>query len=54
MKQPKFADRHIGIESDDQKTMLEIVGVNSLNELIEQTIPSDIRLAQQLNLNNYQ
>ncbi|MEI7677274.1 MAG: aminomethyl-transferring glycine dehydrogenase [Bacteroidales bacterium] len=50
MRKSLFADRHIGIEADDLKTMFETVGVKSLDELIEQTIPSDIRLQNNLNL----
>ncbi|MDD2798739.1 MAG: aminomethyl-transferring glycine dehydrogenase [Bacteroidales bacterium] len=50
MKKALFADRHIGIEADDLKTMFETVGVKNLNELIQQTIPSNIRLETELNL----
>lgn len=44
MKQEKFEDRHIGIDAEAEKLMLEKTGVKSLDELIEQTIPSDIRI----------
>lgn len=44
MKGEKFQYRHIGINSEDEKIMLEKIGVKSLDELIEQTIPQDIRL----------
>jgi glycine dehydrogenase len=46
----KFADRHIGIASKDAPAMLESIGVSSVDELIAQTIPSDIRLKTPLNL----
>lgn len=47
----KFSNRHIGVTTDDDKAaMLKAIGVNSLDELIEQTIPSDIRLTKPLNL----
>lgn len=38
-----FARRHIGISSDDIEKMLSFVGVSSLGELIDQTIPPAIR-----------
>ena len=47
----KFSNRHIGVTTDEDKAaMLKAIGVNSLDELIEQTIPSDIRLKKPLNL----
>ncbi|MDR0756849.1 MAG: glycine dehydrogenase (aminomethyl-transferring), partial [Tannerella sp.] len=46
----RFADRHIGIASKDAPAMLESIGVSSVDELIAQTIPSDIRLKTPLNL----
>lgn len=46
----KFVNRHVGISAEDIPTMLEAVGVQSLDELIGQTIPSDIRLKEKLNL----
>lgn len=46
----KFVNRHVGISSEDIQEMLKAVGVSSLDELIEQTIPADIRLSKPLNL----
>lgn len=46
----KFVNRHIGISPEDVPVMLETIGVNSLDELIDQTIPSNIRLQHPLNL----
>ncbi|MDR1332594.1 MAG: aminomethyl-transferring glycine dehydrogenase [Tannerella sp.] len=46
----KFAGRHIGIASGDIPAMLETIGASSVDELIAQTIPSDIRLKKTLNL----
>ncbi|MDR1407322.1 MAG: aminomethyl-transferring glycine dehydrogenase [Tannerella sp.] len=46
----KFADRHVGIASEDILPMLEYIGASSVDELIMQTIPSDIRLKESLNL----
>ncbi|MBN1541595.1 glycine dehydrogenase (aminomethyl-transferring), partial [candidate division KSB1 bacterium] len=39
-----FADRHIGPTVEDLSEMLSTVKVSSLTELIDQTIPSDIRI----------
>lgn len=39
-----FIDRHIGINKHDRNAMLVQMGVSSLDELIEQTVPADIRL----------
>lgn len=50
MKNEQFSRRHIGISDEDQKLMLDKIGVKSLDELIEQTIPEDIRLKEKLNL----
>ncbi|MCL6272406.1 aminomethyl-transferring glycine dehydrogenase [Muricauda sp. 2012CJ35-5] len=45
-----FASRHIGITEKDLRTMFEIVGVESMDQLIHETIPNDIKLKQRLNL----
>ncbi|TNJ43793.1 aminomethyl-transferring glycine dehydrogenase [Tamlana fucoidanivorans] len=45
-----FALRHIGPREDDQKLMLETLGLDSLDQLIYETIPDDIRLKSPLNL----
>jgi len=50
MENEKFHTRHIGINEADEKIMLDKIGVSSLDELINQTIPSDIRLKGRLNL----
>ena len=42
--------RHIGISEQDEVQMLETIGVKSLDELIAQTIPLDIRLKEELDL----
>ncbi len=46
----KFIDRHIGPGESEIKEMLKTVGVNTLDELIEQTIPKEIRLDDKLEL----
>lgn len=50
MDTTKFMNRHIGITAQDMPMMLDAVGVNSLNELIQQTIPAEIWLKEPLNL----
>ena len=46
----QFSRRHIGITERDLPKMLETVGVKSVDELIEQTIPANIRLPKPLDL----
>ena len=46
----KFVYRHIGITKEDIPAMLGAIGVRSVDELIEQTIPANIRLKKPLNL----
>ena len=48
--QEDFKDRHIAPNSDDTAAMLQTIGVNSIDELIEQTVPQQIRLEKPLNL----
>ncbi len=50
MEMEHFKSRHIGITAEEQKVMLEAIGVSSLDELIKQTIPVDIRLPKPMNL----
>ncbi len=45
-----FASRHIGPDEEARDQMLRAVGVPSLDALIDQTIPSGIRLSRTLNL----
>jgi len=42
--------RHIGISEHDEAQMLQTIGVKTLDELMEQTIPADIVLKNQLSL----
>jgi glycine dehydrogenase len=48
--QEKFEHRHIAPNEQDTAKMLDTIGVNSIDELISQTIPSNIRLKSNLNL----
>ncbi len=45
-----FERRHIGPQASDTTEMLKALGVNSLDELIEQTVPAVIRLKKPLDL----
>ena len=45
-----FATRHIGPRPSDIAAMLQAVGAKSLGDLIDSTVPADIRLAEPLNL----
>ena len=50
MKTDLLADRHIGIQNTDLPVMLGKIGVKSVDELIDKTIPSIIRLKEPLAL----
>lgn len=50
MKTDVFALRHIGIHEEEQAQMLKTVSVESLDQLILETIPADIRLKKALDL----
>jgi glycine dehydrogenase len=45
----EFQRRHNGPDAADTQAMLQTIGVNSLDELIDQTVPAGIRLAEPLN-----
>lgn len=46
----KFVNRHIGPDTDEINEMLNFIGVNSLDELIDETVPAHIRLNNELNV----
>ncbi|RQM26266.1 hypothetical protein B5M09_003157 [Aphanomyces astaci] len=46
----QFARRHIGAGEEDTAVMLQKIGVNSIEELIGKTVPSEIRLTKPLDL----
>lgn len=46
----QFEDRHISPSEADVPAMLEAIGVSSIDELIDKTIPENIRLKSPLNL----
>jgi len=45
-----FESRHIGPPEDEQTHMLKAVGVESVADLIDRTVPADIRLHESLDL----
>ncbi|HAV40443.1 MAG TPA: glycine dehydrogenase (aminomethyl-transferring), partial [Aquificaceae bacterium] len=50
MRTDSFVLRHIGPRENEVKEMVATIGVQSLDELIDKTIPADIRLPHELNL----
>ena len=46
----KFQTRHLGPGSEDLNTMLQTIGVDSLDTLIDETIPGSIRMSAPLKL----
>ncbi|MDD1421237.1 aminomethyl-transferring glycine dehydrogenase [Dolichospermum sp. ST_sed1] len=49
-KTSNFTQRHIGPNSDDVQQMLDILGLSSIDDLIDKTVPQGIRFHQTLNL----
>ena len=50
MNTDRFVTRHIGPRPEEQQKMLNDLGLSSMEELIAQTVPQDIRLKRPLNL----
>ena len=50
MNTSTFALRHIGPKEKDQNLMLQTLGVDTLDQLIYETVPDDIRLKNGLNI----
>jgi len=50
MQTDLFSSRHIGITEQDLPQMLSVIGVKSIEELIEQTLPANICLKKPLQL----
>jgi glycine dehydrogenase len=50
MKKESFVDRHNGITEKEIPYMLSVIGNKTLDDLIDQTIPSEIRLKKPLQL----
>jgi len=47
-----FISRHNGPRKEDVKKMLECMGLNSIEQLIDETVPKGIRLPNPLNIEN--
>ncbi|HKI85570.1 MAG TPA: aminomethyl-transferring glycine dehydrogenase [Thermoanaerobaculia bacterium] len=45
-----FVERHLGLSAPDRAAMLEVLGVESIDQLIAETVPSAIRSARGLDL----
>ncbi len=50
MTSSPFASRHLGPRGEEITTMLDAVGVSSLDELVDQAVPSSIRAGEPLSL----
>jgi glycine dehydrogenase len=50
MDTTSFALRHIGPSSQEQKAMLNTIGITSIEQLVSETVPADIRLKNELDL----
>ena len=50
MFKEKFAHRHIGPNPTELNIILKTIGVESVEELLNQTIPDNIRLQKDLNI----
>lgn len=50
MYRERFSDRHNSITSQEEQEMLNILGYGTIEQLIEKTIPSEIRLKKELNM----
>lgn len=46
----EFISRHVGPDAEETRQMLEYLGLSSLDELLEQTVPKKIRLPEPLNI----
>ncbi len=46
----RFRDRHLGCSPDDERAMLEVLGYDSVEALLADTIPKDIRQDRALDL----
>ena len=52
MNTESFLIRHIGPRDEDIKRMLKVIKANSLNQLIDETLPNDIKLKKPIELDN--
>ena len=49
----RFAARHLGPRESDHASMLEAVGVDSIDDIVRKTVPSQILLDRALDLGKY-
>ncbi len=47
-----FSKRHLGPDDDEQQAMLQALGLNSLDELVDKVVPESIRRHQQMALDS--
>jgi len=52
MSSTNFRDRHNGPRQEEVSHMLQTIGVNSIDQLINETVPAHIRLKAPLNITN--
>jgi len=50
MNPNSFENRHIGLNNEDVETMLSCIGLDSIDQLIKQTIPNSILKKEELNI----
>jgi len=50
----KFVDRHVGISEKDIKEMCSVIGVSSIDDLIDKTVPASIRLKEKIKIEEAQ
>lgn len=48
--QDQFVNRHIGVNEQELSEMLKVIGVNSVDQLIDQVVPPHIRLKKPLTI----
>jgi glycine dehydrogenase len=46
----RFVDRHLGPRVHERATMLELLGLSSMEELVAESVPASIRLGRELDL----
>ena len=52
MNTNSFSSRHIGVNTVDANAMLEAIGLDSIDQLIHETLPDGIKLEKELQLDN--
>ena len=50
VEESKFEDRHLGLRSEQIAEMCSVIGVETLGQLVDQTVPESIRLQREFNL----